>query len=170
MKLFILIFLVLTLNVSGQVNSICECQGFVDLSYKGFILLLDKPNGKEINRLRHNFKTEDFLVFDIDSVIGNYFHVKLQHSVIGIPNEGWVFKSKQLMTFVKNYSSSIQLYSKPNKSSNIRATISKNLSNTYQIIDCKQKWLKIKGINPQSKTEGWLKSTDQCANPYTSCS
>src|SRR5436189_6126793 len=126
MKLFNLLFLLLTFNATAQKATTCACEGFVDLEYKGSILLFDKPNGILLKKLKHDFKKEDYLIFDIDKAIDSFFHVNIQYAINGKSYKGWINKTKYLATFIRNYDTTISLYSKPGLTSKIKARILNN--------------------------------------------
>jgi len=171
MKLVVILFCLLTINAIGQKISSCACRGIIDPDYKGFVSIYDKPNGITTKSIKHDLKNEDYLVFKIDKVTDSFFHVKLEYAINGKSFQGWISKSKHLITYLRNYDSAISLYSKYNTSSKVKAVIPSSSSSSFQIIDCKENWIYIKEIIRKShKSEGWLKSEDQCANPYTTCS
>ena len=157
----------LSFNAAAQKVTSCDCEGFVDLDYKYSVFLFNKPNGSLSKSLKHDFKNEDYLTFEIDKTSGNFFHVKIQYAINGKSYQGWVKKAKYLATFIKNYDSTVLLYLKPNVTS---VKILQESSSSVQIADCKDNWIYIKSKSTASiKFEGWLQSKDQCANPYTTC-
>ena len=168
-KLIILFFLFGTLNVTAQKIFSCACEGFVDKNFKGSISLLDKPNGSVQQVLQNNLKSEGYLIFSIDKVSDSFFHVKMKYAITDKPYQGWISRSKYLLTSVRNHELAISLYSEPSLTSKTKAIIPNTSSGPFQIFNCAQSWIYIKKFVKQTKLEGWLQSKDQCPNSNTTC-
>ena len=168
-KLIILLLLLVTINATAQKMFSCACEGFVDKNFKGFISLLDKPNGSAQQVLKNNLKSEGYLIFSIDKVSDSFFHVKMKYAITDKPYQGWISRSKYLLTSVRNHELAISLYSEPSLTSKTKAIIPNTCSGPFQIFNCAQSWIYIKKLATQTKLEGWLQSKDQCANPNIAC-
>jgi hypothetical protein len=153
----------------GQTNYRCSCQGIIDPDYKGVVEIFDNPNGKVTHSVRQDFKNEDFLIFQIDSVSSFHFHATMTYSMSGKRFVGWVPKKKYLGTFPRAYADTIYLYRKPTTQSKPLATIAPGNDALVQIINCGNKWVYIKTKKSGALLQGWLKPEDQCSNPYTTC-
>ena len=153
----------------GQSNSTCSCEGLIDTEYKGLINIYDRPNGSIKAKLKHNFVNEDYLIFTIEKTFPNYFKVTIAYSISGKAISGWVKKEKHLGTYPRAYSETVQLYSKPNERSKVAGIIQPENAELAQILNCTNDWTYVRLKVKTSLKEGWLKRSDQCPNPYTTC-
>ena len=87
-------------------------------------------------------------------------------------SEGWIaIKNVGVYLRPRNEEEIIPIYDNP-----IKNSVYKNINgrkpeffNLINIIDIKEKWLKIKYIENKSIKEGWLNYENQCSNPYSTC-
>jgi len=165
----IYLFLFFKLITHGQSNPTCSCEGLVDTEYKGLVNVYDKPNGTVKAQLKHDLKNEDYLVFKIEETLHDYFRMTISYSINGKLVSGWVKKAKYLGTYPRAYSEPLQLYSKPDNTSTVTSIINPEDEKIAQILRCVTGWTYIRiEIKGQIK-EGWLSSSDQCTNPYSTC-
>ena len=157
------------MDVTAQTVTPCDCRGFIDNDHDGLIALYDKPAGKIIRRIKNDLKNEDYLIFDITKVADSFFYVKMKYDANEKIYEGWISKSKYLVTYVQDYNRDVSLYSKPNTTSAVTRKVVKNSSGIFQVMDCNGNWVYLKENTKPAKAAGWLQSDKQCANPYTNC-
>ena len=170
MRILPLFLILLSLNTKAQITK-CSCEGFIDLNYKGNIILYAKPHGKIIQSLQQHLKEEDNLMFNIEKMSGNFFYVRIIYAINGTEYSGWIAKESYLQTYVRAYSASIAVLSSPNPQSRSKMILKPATTHCFTIIGCKGNFLKIRWLKNKFKTfEGWIKREDQCANPYTTCS
>ncbi|MDP3681635.1 MAG: hypothetical protein Q8R22_12450 [Flavobacterium sp.] len=164
-----IIFFSLVLKANCQTK--CNCEALIDIEYKKEITLLEKPNGKIIKKLKHDFKNEDFLTLTIEKDSLGYFKVSLLYLVSAKEFKGWVKKNDHIGTFARNYepNKKLNLYSESNVNSKVKSTIEDWTNDLYIIEKCAGKWVYVKIKYNGKIFEGWLKPEMQCANPYTTC-
>ena len=169
MKYALFLFLISAGPVHAQKMFPCSCKGFVDKQYPGSIAILDSPNGKLLKNARHDLKNRDYLVYSIDKVADSFYHVKMQHAIAGKPVEGWIKKSKYLVTYLNRRDSMVTLYSEPNAVSKIKTVIPGGTPALFQIFNCTKNWIYIRKISGIPRLEGWLAAKNQCADPGGIC-
>lgn len=168
---YIFLFSLLTKSF-GQTKSSCNCRAMIDINYKNEVSIFDKPNGKIIQKLKHNFEEEDYLTLTILKDSADYYKVNISYSIKENSNLiGWLKKSNNIGTFAKNYSpkEKLNLYTKPNKKSKIKSIIPNWTNQLYIIKKCDEKWVYVKIKYKGVAKEGWLEPEKQCDNPYTTC-
>lgn len=175
-KLFWVLFVIAPFNMNAvaQNNSSiskCNCSILIDPEYKGWVSVLTVPGGKLLQRIQHNFKSQDFLTLTISESSGDYFHVLASYSIDDGPDtKGWVKASKIIGIYSANYSENLILYDRPH-SNGKKVVVVKEYINTFlKVVGCHQKWLKIELNYKGKKFVGWMPPEMQCDNPYTTCS
>lgn len=152
-----------------QNNIKCNAYVFLNPDFKGTKALYDKPNGKIIKYLQHNFNEEDYIGFKILDKNDSMFYVSANYEIKGFIAKGWIKKDKNIGIYSRAYDCSLKLYSKPNISSKINYTIKQYDPNMYVVVDCCGKWLKIKKIYNGVSHSGWISPDMQCSNVYSTC-
>jgi len=165
----VLIFTILCLSDYGQ--SKCNCEGLIDIEYKGQVCIYDKPNGKIVDSIANDLLNEDFLVLTIMDIKNGFFSVSIKRPIANLEKSGWINSESYIGTYARNYSVNItlNLYSLPTKDSKIESSVKKWIEKLYRITDCKGNWLKVKISHENMTYSGWLEKEMQCANPYTYC-
>lgn len=164
-----LIFLIIVFKSSfcfSQNNNSCSCDGLINIDYKNTILIYDKPLGKVLHSVKQDFANEDFLVFRIDKDSAGYFHLKVSYSLKQESFTGWIKKANYLGTYSRSYIDTLKLFNKPDSTSTIKNVVPEWKNDFLLIVACSDKWVYIKN---RKVTEGWMRESDQCANPYTTC-
>ncbi len=171
MNKYLIFIFIFSLALKSNSQTKCNCDALIDVEYKGEVSLFEKPNGKLIKKLKHDFKKEDFLALTIEKDSMEYFKVSLVYFISGGELKGWIKKDKHIGTFAKNYGQNIilNLYSKPNLNSEVKSTVKYWTNQLYVIQKCSEKWVYVKIKDNGKNCEGWLQPEKQCANPYTTC-
>lgn len=142
---------------------------FMDIEYTGQKALYDKPGGKIVRLLKHNFEEEDFIVFDLMSKNDSMFYVKAYYAIDGFIAEGWITKD-----FVGIYSrdcgNPFVLYKQPDKTKGVQCTVKEYNPGAFFVTDYQGKWLKVKAVIEGQLYEGWMSPDMQCPFVYTTCS
>jgi len=157
------------LNSSAQQPVSCACKGFVDSNYVGIIHLKDTRTGKSVQSIPYKHKKGNYLLFDITQAADSFFFVKMRYAISGNSYEGWIKKSKYLVTFLKQESLEIPLLYEASYTSKIKTKIPTKSFINFQIFNCTQNWVYIKGLKRDSKLQGWIHSQNQCINPLANC-
>lgn len=149
----------------------CNCEALFDYEHKNAIPIFDKPNGKVINQVKHNFNAEDFLIMTIDREQGDFFHGKVAYSISGKFYRGWVRKAPWLGTYARNYNEAkLTLYRAPTLAAPVKIQVPGSIPGLYSIRHCAGAWVYVRVISQGKVYEGWLPPSMQCANQYTTCS
>lgn len=138
-----LLFLILTSATKAQSSKECNCSALIDVDYKGYIVIYDRPNGKVIKKLNHNFKNEDFLVLTIRKEVFNFLKVEIFYSLTENNHViGWIKKNKAVGVYARNYDDKypLFLYSKPDSKSKVLSVIPTWTNQLYTISKCFKKW------------------------------
>lgn len=160
----------LATHANAQPASKCNCNGLVNVEFKGKINVYNKPNGKIIKTYNHDFKNESFLIFTIDKDSAGYFLVEIENALSSNKSgKGWVKKSNELGVYARNYSNPLSLYSKPSLKSPLKSVIADWNNGLYVISRCSGKWAYVRLMDKGQMKEGWMEPNMQCANPYTTC-
>jgi uncharacterized protein YgiM (DUF1202 family) len=148
----------------------CNCEGLVDWKKNVTVILYDQPDGKVIDSLTHDFEMENLLIFKLIESEENFFKVQIGRAY-DESKLGWIKKKDYLGTYARNYSDedTLYLYEKPDKKSKITSTITQYYPELYEIINCKDNWVKVKLTVNGNKFSGWLEPLMQCPSPYTTC-
>ncbi|ALJ01720.1 hypothetical protein DC20_21985 (plasmid) [Rufibacter tibetensis] len=75
----------------------------IDPEFKGNIDVYDKPVGKVIAAVKHNFKEEDFTVLSATKQTIGFFYGTLKYSMSGNQVKGWIKKGKYTGIYARNY-------------------------------------------------------------------
>ena len=152
----------------GQNN--CDYGGTIDWYYFENIPIFDKPNGAIIDSISNDTINEDIIMITIIDSQKDYFKAILILDMSEKSVEGWIKKSGYIGTYARNYSDKIlNLYSMPDKNSNVESIVDIWIPELYTITDCKENWVKVELIYLNKKYTGWLERDMQCPNPYTTC-
>ena len=157
------------LNSSAQKPVSCACKGFVDSNYVGVIYLKDTRTGKSVQSIPYKHKSGNYLLFDITQAADSFFFVKMRFAISGNSYEGWIKKSKYLVTFLKQVSPEISLLYEASYTSKVKTIISSKISTNFQIFNCTQNWVYIKDLKRDSKLQGWIHSQNLCISPLANC-
>ena len=167
-KLTLIILLLISILTNAQE---CDCDGLINWQSDKIINVLSKPGGSKIDELQNDATNENFLIFRIMETKGDYLKVIINKSFDHEPVTGWIKKGKEVGLYARNYEpgKKLNFYSKPDFNSEIKMKLDEYLPEFYQILDCKNKWAKVK-LNYKNKTyKGWIEPEMQCASPYTTC-
>ncbi len=173
MKNRTLIIILLTCSCSyvfTQNKQKCEACVFLDPNFKGTKALYDKPNGKIIKIVQHNFKEEDYIGFEILYRNDSMFYVSAYYAIKGFISKGWIKKDKHIGIYSSAYNCSLKLYIKPTKKSRISYIIKEYDPKMLIVIDCFRNWLKVKTTVRGKIYIGWMSRDMQCCNVYSTCS
>lgn len=168
---FIVILVYAIIGNSQTISKECLCNSaaFIDIEYKDSILLYDKPGGKVIQYLKHNFENEAYIHFKILKKKGKMLYVKASTIDSVYPN-GWININSHIGVYSRAYNRGLKLYSLPNEKSKVQSTIKEYDNDMYTVIDCCGDWLKVKRILHGKTYIGWMPPEMQCADLYTTCS
>lgn len=170
MKPVLIIFILFTYVSSfGQKTISCTCQGFIDTSYKGNLVLKDFPKGKVTQSIPYRHKKGDYLVFDITQTADSFFYVRLKYQHSGIAYQGWIRKGKYLTTYIKSSHSELPLFYEASYTSKIKTRLPVASANYFQIYNCTQNWIYIRDIKQNPGMQGWIHAQNQCAVPSGIC-
>lgn len=173
MRVFLFtIFLLLTIDVypQGKVDK-CNTSIFLDPDYSGEISLYDRPDGNVTNIVKNDISKENYILFDILLSNDSLFYVSAYYSIdnMDIPIKGWIKKNIHLGVYSRAYNKSLFLYTRPSKDS-IYIYIEKEYNpNMYVVLDCIDKWLKVRTVTEKETYEGWIPPEMQCSNVYSTC-
>ena len=170
--IFITLLTVFISKTSAQTSTQCNCGAIVDVDFHCKVVVYDKPDGKIVKSLRHDFQKEDYLILTIDKDSLHFFHVDISNALTPESGKtGWIIKTKEIGTYARNYqqNDTLRLYSKPELTSKVQSIIPDWTNELYTITRCFKNWAYVRiKYNGQLK-EGWLQPDKQCYNPYTTC-
>ena len=143
----------------------------INPEYKGAVTLYDKPNGKIVTSVKHDFENEDYLIFSVSNQTPDFFYGTLEYSVSGKKLKGWVKKDSCIGTYARNYEpgKTLKLHSKASVKSEVSATVTAWTNQFYQVTAFDKGWAYVKVPYKGQVKQGWLSPEMQCANPYTTC-
>ena len=170
--LFVILLTIAVSNTNGQSSQKCNCEAIIDIEFKENVALYDKPNGKVVKIMQHDFQKENMLTLTIDHDSLNFFHVKLSNSLTPESSAiGWIKKTNAIGTYARNYQQDdrLFLYSKPQLNSKIESLIPNWTNQIYIITKCVGKWAHVRIKYRGQLRQGWLQPDKQCPNPYTTC-
>ena len=143
MKLkIIFLFLPLIFNGIAQTGEDNKTETLVllDIKYKGTICLYNKE-GKLIKKLKHNFKEEDYLVFNIVGKNDSMYNVRANYAIAGFIATGWIKRSNsKLGVYSKAYSSILNLYQYPKNNGPIQQAIKEYNPELFEVKDWQDGW------------------------------
>ena len=168
-----LIVLMVCLNDTyGQASAPCNCSALVDPDFEGKIELYEKPGGRSVRTMQHNFENSDFLILSIKKDSAGYFYVEISYALTtGSEQSFWIKKTKEIGTYARNYqeNDSLKLYSKPDTASMIKVLVPEWTNQLLPISKCFQEWAYVRFEYQGEVKEGWLHAKQQRSNPYTTC-
>lgn len=172
-RIFLLVVILLCgISVYAQkTEEECSCNSaaFIDIEYKGPIPLYDKPDGKVITYMKHDFANESFIHFEITKKKGKMIHIKAYTIDLVYPH-GWINIDSHIGIYSRAYNGGLKLYSSPNDKSAVQSIIQEYDPEMYTVIDCQGEWLKVKRILHGKTYMGWMSPDMQCPNVYSTCS
>lgn len=145
---------------------------FLNPDYRGSIKIYNKPNGKILQSLRHDFKEENYISFNILKSDSGIFYIEAFDMYEKILVNGWISKSDRLVTCLRQPNLDLVLYEEAGYNKKQIAVL-KPYYPEYLIVidcDCKSKWMKIKTIYKGETYIGWIPPEKQCCNVYSTCS
>lgn len=169
-KILVVLFLLFKVSfMFSQSANDCSCEGIVDTKHKNYIEIFNTPSGQIKNKIRQDFKKEDYLTFIINKDSATFFYLTFYYSISGKAYTGWVKKANYLGTYSRVYTDTLYLYTNPDLKSRVQSKIPTWTYNLLPIIHCKEKWVFIKYLMGKEIKQGWLQYENQCPNPYTTC-
>ena len=154
-----------------ELDTKCDCEGFVDWQKDVQVKLFDQPNGLVIDTLTHDYQLEDFLTFTIYDIQDDFFKVRIGRDIEGQNQKGWIKMKPYLGLYARNYSDSdtLYLFSEPDLKSRPNDTINKYYPKFYTVTNCEGKWAKVILKTRNKEFTGWIQPRMQCSSPYTTC-
>jgi hypothetical protein len=172
MRLLLFIgFLYVGMNFQAQSSKIDKitCLILVDIKYNGAVNLYS-DKGKVIKQLKHNIKDEDYLLLKIISKNDSMYFVEANYAIAGFIAKGWVKKKNSVLgIYSRAYSSILNLYKHPGKTSEIQSTVKEYAPDFLPVKDCENNWLYIDIKIANKEYKGWMAPEMQCANAYSTC-
>lgn len=167
--LVIVFFLVATVLTAHAVDGYLDV--VINPEYKGAVTLYDKPNGKIVASVKHDFEDEDFLFFTVSDQTSDFFYGTLEYAISGKKVKGWAKKGKHIGLYVRNYEARkpLELYSGTSAGSKVSATVPVWDNQFYQVTAFDKKWAYVNVTYKGQVKQGWLSPDMQCANAYTTC-
>ena len=142
----------------------------LNYEFKGGILLFNTPDSKVCKILKHNFKSDDYIYFDILNQNDSMFYVRANYSINGTIAKGWIKKNNAALgIYAKAYSGNLKLYLSASKSSKISAIVKEYTPGFYQVLDSKKGWLNVEIEVNGKQYKGWMEPGMQCADHYNTC-
>ena len=172
MLLFIILMFFLRIDLYSQ-EKVRECNSsiFLDIDYSGEIPVYDHPNGNITNIVKNDFNKENYVLFDILLSNDSLFYVSAYYSIgdIIIPIKGWIKKNIHLGIFSRAYNEPLIFYACPSKYSKSVYIEKEYNPNMYVVLDCIDRWLKVRIVIEKETYEGWIPPEMQCCNVYSTC-
>ncbi|WP_266204389.1 hypothetical protein [Pontibacter kalidii] len=167
--LIIVLFLISTVSIAHAVEGNLEV--IINPAYKGSITIYDKPNGRIVASVKHDFEEEDYLTFSVSNQTADFFYGTLEYSISGKKFKGWVKKGKHIGTYARNYEprKPIKLMSGASVNSKVSTTVPEQPNLFYQVTAFDKKWAYVNVLYKGQVKQGWLSPEMQCSNPYTTC-
>jgi len=107
---------------------------------------------------------ENYYVVEIYKIKDDWAQISAYSPMKTYKNKGWI----ELVNLGIFPSSELILFKLPNEKTE-KIKIANYDYRILDILDCKNKWLKVSYSDSLRKYEGWLPPYNQCANPYTTC-
>ena len=169
-RIFIFFFFLLTTVLTAHALE-GTLEMIIQPEYKGAVVLYDRPNGKIVASLKHDFEEEDYLILSASNQTAEFFYGTLEYSISGKKLKGWVKKGKHIGTYARHYEPGkpLKLMSEASVDSKVTATAPEWANQFYQVTAFDKKWAYVKVLSKGQVKQGWLSPEMQCANPYTTC-
>ncbi|OKL41384.1 hypothetical protein [Pontibacter flavimaris] len=167
--IIIAFFLISTVSIAFAVEGTLEL--IIKPEYKSAVTLYNKPNGKIVASVKHDFEEEDYLTFSASNQTSDFFYGTLEYSISGKKLKGWVKKGKHIGTYARNYEPGkpLKLMSSASVDSKVNAIVPAWTNQFYQVTAFDKKWAYVNVLCKGQVKQGWLSPEMQCANPYTTC-
>ncbi len=152
-------------------DTVCDCQGYVDFSSGERMSLLDEPDGKVMQVMHNDTANQRYLHVKFYGIRDGHLRTSMMLMGDSIWYNGWSAKTPLFQTSDRNYiqGDSLLLYEEPDLTSAVADTVTGYNAQSYSILSCYRGWVLVQLEKSNKVYRGWMHPDMQCGSPYTTC-